>query len=383
MEPLSLTVEFHSSLQEVDADEWNALVQNNNPFVRYEFLSAMEAHACVGEHFGWIPTHLMARRGEELVAAMPLYKKLNSYGEFVFDHSWAEAWQRAGLDYFPKLVSAVPYTPAVGQRMLVKPGLESQSYPLMWQATRALAEELKASSVHWLFPSAGNLEYLMGRGAVIRHDCQYHWRNQGYTSFEEFLGRLSARKRKNIRREQRKVQEAGVTLRRLNGHTASGQDWADFALFYNRLFDEKWGMATFNQAFFQAVARALPDQVLLVLADLDGECIAGSLMYLSDTTLYGRHWGCSTEIDSLHFEACYYQGIEFCIERGLEAFEPGAQGEHKLARGFEPVQTRSAHWIAEQGFRSSIERFARFERQGVREYMGRLQSQSPFRKDLT
>ncbi len=377
----NLVVRVHPGLDEIDATAWNALITDNNPFLKHEFLYAMEEHGCVGEHFGWIPMHLAVYADEILVGAMPLYRKLNSYGEFVFDHAWEEAWRRVGLSYFPKLVSAVPYTPAVGSRMLTKPGLEQQIQSLFLHTARMLATEYEASGVHWLFPDSVNLAFLQEQGLVMRHDCQFHWRNRGYRTFEDFLEKLSARKRKRIRRERRKVEDAGVTLRRLDGRTASGQDWRDFAHFYDRLYEEKWGMPTFNQAFFKAVAQAFPQQVLLVMADYQGECVAGALMFASDTRLYGRHWGCTQEIDSLHFEACYYQGIEYCIEHGLQVFEPGAQGEHKVARGFEPVQTASAHWVAEQGFRESIQRFARLERHSVEAYMQQMQQQTAYRKE--
>jgi predicted N-acyltransferase len=375
------SVRIHQSLKDIPAADWNALVNGGQPFLRHEFLSAMEEYACVGEHFGWIPVHVAVYEKGRLVAAMPLYRKLNSYGEFVFDHTWEEAWQRVGLNYFPKLVSAVPYTPATGSRMLAGPGREQELFPVLYRSALSLVKELEGSSMHWLFPTTAEILYLGGQETVLRHDCQFHWRNRGYRDFEEFLYRLSARKRKNIRRERRRVQEAGVSLRRLNGHTASDKDWQDFIFFYNRLFDQKWSMATFNEAFFKAVARAMPEQVLLVLADLEGKCIAGALMYAGATHLYGRHWGCSLEIDNLHFEACYYQGIEYCIEKGLQVFEPGAQGEHKIARGFEPVRTISAHWIAEPGFVEPIRRFARLEQRSVAAYMEQLKKRSPYRKD--
>ncbi|HIE56588.1 MAG TPA: GNAT family N-acetyltransferase, partial [Chromatiaceae bacterium] len=296
-------------------------------------------------------------------------------------HAWEEAWQRVGLNYFPKLVSAVPYTPARGARMLSREGFGSRCRGIFLHTARELAAEYSASGVHWLFPDDAELQFLQEQKLVVRNDCQFHWRNRGYCCFDDFLQQLTARKRKNIRRERRKVVDAGVTLRRLNGHTASDRDWQDFTRFYNRLFDEKWGMATFNEAFFKAVARALPEQVLLVLADREGDCIAGALMYASDTTLYGRHWGCVDEIDSLHFEACYYQGIEYCIEKGLQVFEPGAQGEHKVARGFNPVQTSSAHWIAEPGFLEPIRRFASMEQRSVATYIRQLQTQTAYRKE--
>ena len=217
---------------------------------------------------------------------------------------------------------------------------------------------------------------------LVRHDCQFHWSNHDYEDFDDFTSRLTSRKRKNIRKEREAVSKAGVSLRRLNGHTATDKDWSDFAVFYHKTFEEKWGMATFNKDFFASIASSLPDNILLVLADLDGECIAGSLMYVSDTTLYGRHWGCTEDVDQLHFEACYYQGIEFCIEKGLKRFEPGAQGEHKIARGFLPVLTRSSHWVESDVFQKPIEDFCLQEREGVAAYMVQLEKKNPYKESL-
>lgn len=380
MEVVRLQIAIHSSIGEIPAAEWNGLVRDNNPLIRHEFLHAMEQQDCVGERFGWLPRHIGVYRDDHLVAAMPLYEKYNSYGEFVFDNAWADAYQRAGMAYFPKLVSAVPYTPASGQRLLALPGQESELFPLLLETVLQLAGQMGASSFHCLFPSPEGFEFLAGRGLLTRHDVQFHWHNHGYPDFDRFLANLIAKKRKNIRQERRRVMDAGVTLRRLNGHTATDQDWRQFTHFYNKTFSEKWGMATLNYAFFRQVAKQLPDQVLLVLADLDGECIAGSLMYQSDTTLYGRHWGTGRWVDGLHFEACYYQGIEHCIEQGLRCFEPGAQGEHKLSRGFVPTLTRSSHWIRDDGFRDPIARYTEHEQAAIADYLEQLQASNPYRE---
>lgn len=374
-----MQIAIHSSINEIPAAEWNGLVRDNNPLIRHEFLHAMEQHGCVGERFGWLPRHIAVYRDDQLVAAMPLYEKYNSYGEFVFDNAWADAYQRAGMAYFPKLVSAVPYTPASGQRLLAAPGQAAELYPLLLETALQLAGQMGASGFHCLFPSADGFEFLAAQGLLTRHDVQFHWHNHDYRDFEAFLANLTAKKRKNIRQERRRVVDAGVTLRRLNGHTATEQDWRQFTGFYNKTFSEKWGVATFNYGFFRQVAEQLPDQVLLVLADLDGDCIAGSLMYQSDTTLYGRHWGTDRWVDGLHFEACYYQGIEHCIEQGLHLFEPGAQGEHKLPRGFLPTLTRSSHWIRDDGFRDPIARFTEHEQAAIAEYLAQLQASNPYR----
>ncbi|MEJ2214396.1 MAG: GNAT family N-acetyltransferase [Gammaproteobacteria bacterium] len=375
-----MQIQIFSSIQQIPGDQWNSLVRDNNPLVRHEFLSAMETHGCVGEKFGWLPCHLAIFDNEQLVAAMPLYLKHNSYGEFVFDHSWADAYQRTGHAYFPKLVSAVPYTPARGQRLLCKAGDEKRCYPMVMEYLKEFCATRAISGFHVLFPEDKEIEVLQSQACMLRHDCQYHWFNNAYTDFAEFTAQMTSRKRKNIRRERQAVTNAEVTLRRLNGHTATVKDWSDFATFYNRTFEEKWGMATFNQGFFEEIGRTLPDNVLLVLADKDERCIAGALMYVSDTTLYGRHWGCIEQVDQLHFETCYYQGIEFCIEQGLQVFEPGAQGEHKIARGFVPVMTRSAHWLLSDHLRNPITQFCHHEKQAVEDYMQQLEKKVPFKR---
>ncbi len=373
-----MKISVHRNLDEIPAEAWNILVADNNPLVRHEFLAAMEHHGCVGESFGWLPRHIAIHEGDKLVAAMPLYEKHNSYGEFVFDHAWAEAWQRAGIRYFPKLVSAVPYTPAAGQRLLCQPGKEATYWPLLQQTATELAAEIGASGIHCLFPDADEQDFLQQQW-LARHDCQFHWHNHDYASFDDFLEQLKSKKRKNIRQERRKVTETGVTFRVLNGETASESDWRSFANFYDRTFEEKWGTATFNFNFFTEVAKKLPKNIVLVLADLEGECIAGALMYCSDTTLYGRHWGCTEQIENLHFETCYYQGIDYCIEHGLKLFEPGAQGEHKIARGFLPTLTRSAHWLASNPFQNSIENYITHEQQAIEEYIIASHLKSPYK----
>lgn len=339
----------------------------------------MELYGCVGERLGWQPRHICIYEKDRLIGAMPLYEKYNSYGEFVFDNAWADAYERHGLRYFPKLVAAVPYTPAAGQRLLIAKNRFSEIAPVLIKTALKLTGMVNASSFHCLFPLEQEIEYYAQQKFYIRHDAQFHWHNRNYQSFEEFLATLSSKKRKNIRQERRKVNEAGIKLRVLDGHKATAKDWQNWSLFYQKTFDEKWGIATFNYDFFSAVAKQLPDQVVLILADLENRCIAGSLMYKSDTTLYGRHWGCIENINSLHFEACYYQGIEYCIRHGINTFEPGAQGEHKIARGFLPTLTRSAHWLADEPFRVPIENFISHEKKAVSDYIEYLGKSSPYK----
>ncbi len=377
-----MQIQILDTLDAVSPVQWNALIQNGNPFLRHEWLAALEHNGCVGEEFGWLPRHIAVFEQDVLVAAMPLYEKNNSYGEFVFDHAWAEAYKQNGLRYFPKLVSAIPYSPVSGQRLLVQTGREAELYPVLLSAAMQVAEVVQASSFHCLFPPAEQLDWLAQQGLTIRHDCQFHWINGGYQTFDDFLAALSSKKRKNVRQERRKVIDAGVTLRQLDGNTATVADWERFAFFYRITFESKWGIPTMNEGFFREMAQALGDRVLLVMADdRDGECIAGSLMFRSDTRLYGRHWGCTEYFDSLHFEACYYQGIEYCIKQGLQVFEPGAQGEHKVPRGFIPTLTRSAHWLREEVFRQAVERHAAYERNSVVQYMQSVSQHLPYRVD--
>ena len=358
------------------------MVQDNNPFLRHEFLSALEHHGCVGEPFGWLPRHIAVYDAETLVAALPLYEKYNSYGEFVFDHAWAETYKQNGLAYFPKLVSSIPYTPASGQRLLVPAGREAELYPLLLDAVLQVAEAVNASSWHCLFAETKQQTWLESQGLIARHDCQFHWFNQQYANFDEFLSTFSSKKRKNVKQERRKVQESGVQLRVLDGHSATPQDWQDFAFFYQHTFESKWGIPTLNYGFFLEVAQQLPKQVVLVLADLNGECVAGSLMFRSDSRLFGRHWGCTHYIDGLHFEACYYQGIDYCIRHNLQVFEPGAQGEHKVARGFVPTLTRSSHWLADARFMAAARRHSQYEQQAVAHYMQEVREHLPYAKPL-
>ncbi len=376
-----MQINFLSSIAEIDREAWNRLQRDNNPFMRHEFLYAAEQNQCVGERFGWVPRHLAILEDGQLIAAMPLYEKSNSYGEFVFDHSWADAYQRNGLSYFPKLVTSIPYTPATGTRILCEPGQEQRVYPLVRQTMQQVLQQAGISGWHLLFADSAEIDYFHQQSFFIRHDCQYHWFNDGYDTFDQFLDQLSSRKRKNIRKERERVNAEQIRFRWLNGHTATASDWQHFTTFYNRTFEEKWGMATFNLGFFSQIGKTMPDNVLLVLADHEDRTIAGALMYVSDTHLYGRHWGCIEQFDNLHFETCYYQGIEYCIQNNIRVFEPGAQGEHKVARGFRPVQTRSAHWLTDNRFHPAISNFCQHEQAGVDAYIEQLESRLPFKKD--
>jgi len=369
------------SLSEVSAAEWNALVHADNPFARHEFLIAMERHDAVGKTFGWYPQYLIARDSNKLVGAAPMYLKDNSYGELVFDWAWADAYQRSGESYYPKLVVAIPYTPATGQRLLVHPESDYQAVAqAMINAATEHAQNLQVSSLHWLFTNEQDTALLKHQpDYMLRLGCQFHWHNQDYQSFEDYLNHFSSSKRKKIRQERRRVKDQGISLEILHGDEVSQEQWEIYHRFYNSTFDRKYGYATFSQNFFLEIAKTMPRNIVLVLAKHQDDYVAGAFNIRGSETLYGRHWGCSHEFHSLHFEACYYQGLEYCINNGLQRFEPGAQGEHKIARGFLPAKTWSAHWIADERFETPIRQFVTHELKGMEHYIAELQEHSPFK----
>jgi predicted N-acyltransferase len=376
------TLRTHESIAEIPAAEWNRLVDPDAPFLRHEFLLAMERHGCVGESLGWIPRHLtLEDAGGGLLAAAPCYLKLNSYGELVFDWAWADAYRRNGLPYYPKLVVASPYTPATGPRILVGPGPEGEGHArALIQGAVETAERMGVSSLHWLFTTDGETRLLEGRGHLRRLGCQFHWSNPGYGSFDDFLGQFTAEKRKKVKRERRRVDEAGITLRRVFGDQMTESEWVGFHRLYRDTFDRHGGLPTLTLPFFQEIGETMGRQLLLVLAYHGHELVAAAFNLVGERSLFGRHWGCIKDFHSLHFEACYYQGLDYCIAAGLSRFEPGAQGEHKVSRGFLPTATWSAHWIAEPRFRQAIGRFLDQETRGMMDYLEEMQGHSPYRE---
>ncbi len=370
-----------SNIRDVPREDWNRVTGTGHPFLRHEFLAALESNGCVGESYGWWPQHMAVYDGAGTLAGVtPLYLKDNSYGEFVFDWAWADAYQRAGMPYYPKLVSSIPYTPVTGARLLVRPDCDRAGVSAALVAgARALAAEKQVSSLHWLFTDEADTVLLCDAGFMRRTGCHFHWHNDGYRSFEDFLSRLSSRKRKKIRRERRYVSEAGVAMCIVQGSDASEEQWRVMHDFYSSTFHKKSGIPTLSLGFFQEISQTMGDQILLVFASHAGKAVAGAIMLRGDTALYGRHWGCREEFHSLHFEACYYQGIEYCIEHGLQLFEPGAQGEHKISRGFLPTYTWSAHWIANEQFREAISRYLQQEHELMVDYHDELMLTSPFK----
>jgi hypothetical protein len=374
------------ALADLPAGQWNHLVPDRNPFLSHEFLVALERCHCVGRRSGWLPRHILCRENGELLAAVPMYLKDNSYGEFVFDWGWADAYQRHGLAYYPKLVSAIPYTPATGPRFLVAPEAVGRRRDLVRACVEHALEDARLhdfSSVHWLFTTPEDTADLLETGSLRRLGCQFHWSNAGYRDFDDFLATLTAKKRKNIRRERRLVEESGLELELLPGDRVSAEQWRCFHRFYCDTFQRLGGIPTLTRPFFEEIGRTLGDRVLLALARQGIRYVAGALSLRSDHTLYGRHWGCGAEYDSLHFELCYYQGLDYCIRHGLQRFEPGAQGEHKITRGFLPTLTESAHWIAHPQFRRAIADFLARETPAVSRYAEELGTHSPYRREST
>ncbi|HUW29612.1 MAG TPA: GNAT family N-acetyltransferase [Sulfuriferula sp.] len=364
-----------AGMHEVTPAAWNRLA-GNQPFLSHAFLHALEASGSVSDETGWLPQHLTLWDGERLVAALPLYAKNHSYGEYVFDWAWADAYQRNGLAYYPKLLSAIPFTPVTGPRLLAE---NDAQRTLLVHAAIEHAQALGASSFHCLFPSAADSAVLQEAGLMIRHGVQFHWLNHGFASFDDYLAAMSHDKRKKIKQERRRVSEAGIRFRQLTGTAIRTEDWAFFTGCYDNTYRQHRSTPYLNLDFFQRLGHALPDNVLMIVASQEGHDIAAALNLYDGTALYGRYWGTHAYSPALHFETCYYQAIEFCIARGIRLFEGGAQGEHKLARGFLPVATTSAHWLAHPRFARAVETFLEREALGVAHYIGELNEHTPFK----
>jgi predicted N-acyltransferase len=375
-----LTLTLHPRIAEVPAAEWDACAGTDNPFVSHAFLSAMEDSGSAGARTGWLPQHAVLRDGSGVAAVAPMYAKSNSYGEYVFDHGWANAFERAGGDYYPKLQVAVPFSPVPGPRLLCRPDSGIPPQALATALVQA-CQELKLSSVHVTFCSAGEWEALGSAGWLQRIGQQFHWDNEGYASFDDFLGALSSRKRKVLRRERRDANAAGLTFHALQGSDITPAHWDAFYGFYRSTVDRKWGSAYLTRRFFPLLSERLGERVVLMLAAHDGKPVAGALNLMGSDTLYGRNWGCTGDWPFLHFELCYYRAIDFAIAHGLKRVEAGAQGQHKIQRGYRPQPTYSAHWIAHPGLRRAIADFLDQERPAVLAEMEALAEFSPFRKD--
>jgi predicted N-acyltransferase len=375
--PSSINTEIVDWLAGVEAAEWNRLV-GDDPFLRYEFLQTLEDARCVGGRSGWQPRFVLLREGGTLAAAMPLYRKTHSLGEYVFDWAWADAYRRHGLRYYPKLVCAVPFTPATGSRLLAR---TPSHRGILLAAALDLAAEQELSSLHILFPPQKQAIDLRRSGLLLREGVQFHWCNARYENFEHFLSTLKHDKRKKIRQERRRVRESGITFRRLNGYEASIEDWRFFARCYERTYRLHGSSPYLNFEFFRELAARMPENVLLIIGEISDERVAGSFAVHNSRCFYGRYWGAIDYFPALHFETCYYQAIEFCIERGISIFEGGAQGAHKLSRGFLPVKTYSAHWLAHPEFARAIDEYVRAEARGISSYVDELELHAPFKHE--
>jgi len=379
----NMKVKRINSLAQVDFVLWNNLAGDAYPFLRHEFLLALEQSGAVSEQTGWLPNHLLVVDDDELLAVMPLYLKQHSRGEYIFDNQWAQAYRQYGLAYYPKWLTSIPFTPCQGARFCIKEHIDGREiFQLMLNAVKDLSEQNGMSSWHCLFPDAGQLELLRSQGLNIREDVQFHWFNKGYHDFDDFLQTLKAGKRKMIKRERQRVSEQGVELRRVAGRDVSTLQWEIFFRFYAMTYLKKGSQPYLNPAFFQQLAAQMGERIVLVFAVKEDQYVGAALSFIGNDTLYGRYWGCCEEYNALHFEACYYQGIDYCIEHGLKRFDSGAQGEHKIARGFEPVTTYSAHWIKDVRFADAVAQFLAGERKAVQSYKADAATCLPFKQGV-
>jgi len=376
----TLSLDLVARIADIPAGDWDACAGEDNPFVSYAFLSALEDSGSASPRTGWLPRHAVLRdEAGCVVAVTPLYAKSHSWGEYVFDHAWAEALERAGGRYYPKLQAAVPFSPVPGPRLLVR---DTALRPAVAAVLARACLDLRLSSVHVTFCTEEEQAVLERACFLPRLGIQFHWRNEGYESFDDFLGRLASRKRKQVRKERERAR-FGLRLRPLRGHEITARHWKAFHTFYLSTVDKRWGRAYLTAGFWPMLGERLGDRVVLMWAEEeDGTPVAGALNLLGRGALFGRNWGAAREVPFLHFELCYYQAIEFAIAQGIARVEAGAQGEHKLSRGYLPVPTFSAHWLAAEGLREAVERFLARERPAVRETIARLaEENSPFRED--
>jgi predicted N-acyltransferase len=381
----AFTVRILPRIADIEPAAWDACAGPDNPFVAHAFLAALEESGSAAPETGWLAQHLVVEDGAgRLLGAAPMYLKSHSYGEYVFDHGWAQAFSQAGGRYYPKLQVAVPFTPVTGPRLLVRPGLGPAGAEVERGLVAAMTEVARrtgASSVHATFVPEDQWPRFAEAGWLLRTGCQFHWRNHGYRSFDDFLGALTARKRKTVGRERREALRSGLRIRVLTGDAVTERHWDAVFRFYIATSDRKWGPPYLTRAFFSALSAAMPERVVLVMAERGGESVAGALNLLGSDTLYGRYWGCAEDHRFLHFEMCYYRAIDFAIANGLARVEAGAQGPHKIQRGYLPRRTCSAHWIRDPGFAAAVGDFLVRERDEVEKELRTLAGRSPFRSD--
>jgi predicted N-acyltransferase len=374
------TAKICHSITEIDPEQWDrcaAGVGAYNPFTRHGFLLALEESHSVGQEAGWQPFHIAVENADELIGVVPLYLKNHSQGEYVFDYAWADAWHRAGHNYYPKLQSSIPFTPATSPKLLCAQNTQDNQQ-LLLDACLQVAQQAKVSSLHMTFLPEDQWQQAAQAGLLQRMDQQFHWHNAGYGSFDEFLAQLASKKRKNLKRERREALADGISIHWLTGSDLTEDHWDAFYRFYLDTGSRKWGSPYLTRDFFSRVSATMADDILLIMAEREGRYIAGALNFIGGDTLFGRNWGCIEDHRFLHFEVCYYQAIDFAIARGLKRVEAGAQGGHKVVRGYLPQATYSAHWIADPAFRDAVARFLDEERRYVAEDIEHVELRSPF-----
>jgi len=376
---ITMKLSITDTILSVSADTWNRLA-GNYPFLNHAFLSALEQHQSIGANSGWQPRYVLGHRNEQLVAAVPMYLKHHSWGEFVFDWAWASAYERNGLDYYPKLIIASPYTPVPGPRLLLADRSDTEATALLIDYILEYAQNEQVSSLHCLFLDEIDDRQLEQKSLMARADTQYHWSNHGYDNFDGFLAQLSSRHRKKVKRERRRVSEAGITVQLLHGDEITNEQWSNFYRFHQQTYLKRGHQTPFTIGFFKTIGRTMASSIIMITAQKEGVDVAAALNFVNNDTLYGRYWGCQDDYHSLHFEVCYYRAIDYCIVNKLKRFEAGAQGEHKLVRGFCPTTTHSRHWIAHPAFREAIQKAVDYEQQDLGRYQEMLSRYLPYKK---
>lgn len=378
-----LSFQIHQRISGISSEQWDAMIPDTNPFLVHAFLDALEAEHCLRSDYGWTPHHFSLHAGENLIGFVPLYLKGNSHGEFVFDWAWANAWEQAGHSYYPKLLAAVPYSPVTGPRLLVGRAVDAPSRrAMLGQALRQHVNQLGLSSVHANFSNAEDATALAADGWLRREDTQFHWRNRDWPDFDSFLAALTAKKRKNIRQERAHIASAGIRCTMKHGDEIGEQDWCAIHQLYVSTFEDHGNLPVLTEGFFRRLASTMPRRIIVCECRHGDQLVAMALFLRSDETLYGRYWGAQLDVPGLHFEACYYQGIDYCLRHGLKTFEPGAQGEHKIARGFLPTATQSFHYLPDEGFRQAVADYLQRETLSRRAYRADLMLRSPYRDDI-
>lgn len=377
-----MKVSLINRINEISRESWNRITGLEYPFIRHEFLHALEKCACVTEETGWAPQHCLVYEHNELIALMPMYRKTHSHGEYVFDFEWANAYRQHGLSYYPKWLTAIPFTPCEGERLFVKTGMDKETVlETILNHITENAERENISSWHCLYPTSAETELFKSADLSIREGVQFRWMNKGYRDFKDYLDSFNSKKRKNLLRERRYIRDQGIVLKQIHGKDITEQQLDVFFQFYQLTYLKRGNPPYLNIEFFKEIALTMPEQLLLILAIKDNTYVGTAFSLLGEESYYGRYWGCYEEYHSLHFEACYYQGLEYCINNQLTRFDSGAQGEHKIARGFEPVTTYSAHWVSDPEFAAAIKGFTKREASLMEKYRSNAAELLPFKND--